>query len=137
MFWSSHFVQLLIICILCFTGCMSTSGPLTLGETLKAMREQAGLSLDQLCEKTKIQKKYLDRLEREELHALPPAVYVRGFINRWAYACGCSAKEPLVYFERAHTLMDHLRKPAKLGTPPRYSFVITSKHIFIGLAAVL
>lgn len=114
-----------------------TSGPLTLGETLKVMRENAGLTFEALAEKTKIQRKYLERLEHEELHALPPAVYVRGFIRSWAYACDSPSEEALLYFDRAHTLMNHLRKPSVVGAPPRYSFVITSKHLFVAIAAII
>ncbi len=115
----------------------NSSTPLTLGETLKAMRENAGLTFEQLSEKTKIQKKYLERLEREELHALPPAVYVRGFIRSWAYACNYPPEEALIYFDRTHALMNHLQRPPQVGAPPRYSFVITTKHLLIAIIAIV
>jgi len=46
----------------------------------KKLRKESGFSLEKLSDKTKIQKKYLEYLEAGNFHALPPEVYVRGFI---------------------------------------------------------
>ncbi len=52
-----------------------------LGEYLRGAREKAGLSLEQLAERTRVRLENLAALEREELEALPADTYVRGFVK--------------------------------------------------------
>lgn len=52
-----------------------------LGRLLKTAREERGLSLDQLQEITKIQKRYIEAIENEKFHLLPGPFYTRAFIR--------------------------------------------------------
>lgn len=52
-----------------------------LGRLLKAAREERGLSLDDLQEMTKIQKRYIDAIETGKYHLLPGPFYTRAFIR--------------------------------------------------------
>lgn len=56
----------------------------TLGERLKKVREEAGLSLDEAEQGTQIRRQYLDALERGTYHALPGPVYIESFLKRYA-----------------------------------------------------
>ena len=56
------------------------------GDFLRKVREYKGISLDEMCEFTKISKSYLGCLEAEEFESLPAAAYVRGFIIQIAKA---------------------------------------------------
>lgn len=61
--------------------------PLTeLGNRLKEAREAKGLSLDDLQEITKIQKRYLAGIEQGKYEAIPGKFYVRAFIKQYAEA---------------------------------------------------
>lgn len=64
-----------------------------LGQKLKEAREAKGLSLDQLQEMTKIQKRYLVSIEEGNYSALPGEFYVRGFIKQYAEAVGLDPEE--------------------------------------------
>ena len=66
-----------------------------LGAFLRFHRLRQGMSLQQIAAITKIQPTMLDRLEREELHTLPPRVYVRGFVIQFARALGLEDAEGL------------------------------------------
>jgi len=59
-----------------------------LGQKLREAREAKGLSLDQLQEMTKIQKRYLVSIEEGNYDALPGEFYVRGFIKQYAETVG-------------------------------------------------
>lgn len=57
-----------------------------IGETLKEARLEKGLSLDDIQEMTKIQKRYLLAIEQGNYEALPGRFYARAFIKEYAQA---------------------------------------------------
>lgn len=59
-----------------------------LGKKLKQARLEHGLSLEQLNERTKIQKHHLEAIETGDYSAIPRGFYVRAFIKRYAQAVG-------------------------------------------------
>lgn len=59
-----------------------------LGEMFQAARENAGLSLEEVNEKTKISLYVLESLERGEGDRLPHPVYTKGFIRSYAELLG-------------------------------------------------
>jgi cytoskeletal protein RodZ len=59
-----------------------------LGQKLKEARQAKGLSLDELQDITKIQKRYLVSIEEGNLKVLPGEFYVRAFIKQYAEAVG-------------------------------------------------
>lgn len=59
------------------------SQPLGDGETLKALRDAAGVEEDEILERTKISIEYLRALEANQFHRLPQPVYVRGFVRSY------------------------------------------------------
>ncbi|ABS22670.1 helix-turn-helix domain-containing protein [Bacillus cytotoxicus] len=70
-----------------------------LGQKLKEAREAKGLSIDQLHEITKIQKRYLVTIEEGDYSILPGTFYVRAFIKQYADAVGLNGEELLVEYQ--------------------------------------
>src|SRR5690625_29978 len=70
-----------------------------IGETLREAREANHLSLDDIQERTKIQKRYLAAIEQDDFHALPGRFYARAFIKEYAQAVGLDANEILEGFD--------------------------------------
>ncbi|HLT56489.1 MAG TPA: helix-turn-helix domain-containing protein, partial [Bacillota bacterium] len=66
-----------------------------IGARLKEARIAKGLSLDELQEETKIQKRYLVAIEEGNLDILPGKFYARAFIKEYASAVGLDANELL------------------------------------------
>jgi cytoskeletal protein RodZ len=62
--------------------------PQTLGEKLRALRKGQAVTLDMLVERTQIQRKYLEALERGRYDALPDPVYARQFVKLYATVLG-------------------------------------------------
>src|ERR671932_1814015 len=64
------------------------NGDAKIGLALEKARKERGLTLDQVEQATKIRKRHLAGLEREDFGALPDAVYARGFLKTYANYLG-------------------------------------------------
>lgn len=64
-----------------------------LGNRLKEAREAKGLSLEDLQELTKIQKRYLIGIEEGNYSMMPVKFYVRAFIKQYCEAVGLDSEE--------------------------------------------
>jgi cytoskeletal protein RodZ len=73
-----------------------------LGKRLKEAREQRHMSLDDLQEITKIQKRYLIAIEQGNYVIMPGEFYVRAFIRQYAEAVGLHADE--LFEQYAHEI---------------------------------
>lgn len=56
----------------------------TLGERLKKVREESGISLEEAGEKVQIKKEYLQALEQGTYSDLPGPVYIESFLKKYA-----------------------------------------------------
>ncbi|PEC85917.1 helix-turn-helix domain-containing protein [Bacillus cereus] len=70
-----------------------------LGQKLKEARGTKDLSIDQLHEITKIQKRHLVAIEEGNYDVLPGAFYARAFIKQYADAVGLNGEELLVEYQ--------------------------------------
>lgn len=68
---------------------------MNVGNKLKEARIAKGLTLENLEETTKIQKRYLAAIEEGNLHILPGKFYARAFIKEYANAVGINPDEIL------------------------------------------
>jgi transcriptional regulator with XRE-family HTH domain len=69
------------------------NGDRQIGPTLEHARKERGLTLEEVEHATKIRKRYLVDLERENYGALPDAVYVRGFVKIYANYLGLDGEQ--------------------------------------------
>ncbi|MGI8909741.1 MAG: helix-turn-helix domain-containing protein [Rubrobacteraceae bacterium] len=74
-----------------------------IGPALRKARIQSGLSLEEVEQATKIRKRYLDGLEREDYDMLPAAVYVQGFLKTYANYLGLDGDAISQEFKRGQT----------------------------------
>src|SRR5215216_3518814 len=63
-------------------------GETEIGRFLEQKRKERGLSLEEVEQATKIRKRYLTGLERDNYSILPDAVYARGFLKTYANYLG-------------------------------------------------
>ena len=68
---------------------------MTVGETLTEARYQAGLSVDELSERTKIRGTVIRSIEHDDYEACGGDLYVRGYVRAIAGAVGIDA-QPLI-----------------------------------------
>lgn len=70
-----------------------------LGQVLQRAREEKGISLDDIQRITKIQRRYLEAIERGHFHVLPGHFYARAFIKSYAEAVGLDPNHILTHFQ--------------------------------------
>jgi cytoskeleton protein RodZ len=69
------------------------------GQYLKSLREEKGVTLEQIAENTKIAVPNLDSIEKDRYDLLPPRVFVKGFIRSYLQELDIPAGEILEKFE--------------------------------------
>lgn len=114
----------------------------TLGEKLKEIRMEAGISLDEIARITKVQKKYLECLEDSCYDKLPPDVYVKGFLKSYSGYLGLNEKDVLALYRKEAGIQDNLKKinlitKGKLSKFSLPTLTITPKITVVAVSLVL
>ena len=65
---------------------------MTVGTVLKQAREQAGLSAEQISERTKIQLYKIEALEEADFSRLPEGIYLDGIIRAYSREVGINSE---------------------------------------------
>lgn len=88
----------------------------TLGEALKAIRQDKGLTLPELAERTRVRRAYLEAIEEMRLDALPSRPFTIGYIRAYATALGLDPDLATERFKSDEPVLDEpLRAP--VGVP--------------------
>ncbi len=118
-------------------------GTLTLGEKLQKIRTDKRMSLSEISRQTRIQTKYLERLERGDWENLPADVYVRGFIKSYVDFFGLDEGVFLRMYEKERGIKNNLDKEKNENKKEAFSpisisfFSVTPKKVWISLAIFL
>ncbi|USG68011.1 DUF4115 domain-containing protein [Brevibacillus ruminantium] len=70
-----------------------------LGQVLQTARKEKGISLEDIQRITKIQRRYLEAIERGHFHQLPGHFYARAFIKSYAEAVGLDPNHIMSHFQ--------------------------------------
>ena len=73
----------------------------SLGEFLRRERELRNISLDDVAERTKISRRYLEAIEEGHYDRLPGEAFVRGFIRAYARSVGLDPEDTLLFYAQA------------------------------------
>ena len=65
---------------------------------LPALRHRSGVSLDQIAERTKISRRFLQAIEAEDFQTLPGGVFNTSYIRQYAAAIGYNEEELLAFY---------------------------------------
>ena len=125
------------------------------GEELRREREIRGISLKEIADATKISKRFLEAIERNDHRTLPAPVFTRGFVREYARYLGLNADdmvnrynyaaagddriEKTPHLERLvelHTPQQDKQRPKK-GIPPPYARVDRNVVILVVIVVAL
>jgi len=71
------------------------------GERLRREREMRGITLDEIAESTKIARRHLESLEKEDFDALPGGIFNRGFVRSYARYLGIDEDQAVADYSSA------------------------------------
>lgn len=110
-----------------------------LGNRLKEAREEKGLSLDDLQEVTKIQKRYLIGIEEGNYSMMPGQFYVRAFIKQYCEAVELEPEEIFDQYKNEVPAAYHDELPELSRVQSRRSLPTSSKamEVFPKILGVL
>src|SRR5437588_12931777 len=89
----------------------------SLGEELRREREIRGISLKEIADATKISKRFLEAIERNDHRTLPAPVFTRGFIREYARYLGLNCDEIVNRYNFAAAGDDRIEKSPHLDRP--------------------
>jgi len=119
------------------------------GEELRREREIRGISLKEIADATKISKRFLEAIERNDHRTLPAPVFTRGFIREYARYLGLNADDIVNRYNFAAAGDDRIEKsphldrlaqrepPPKKGIPPPYARIDRNVYILLLIIAAL
>jgi len=71
------------------------------GDRLRREREMRGITLDEICESTKIARRHLEALERDRFDQLPGGVFNKGFVRAYARFLGIDEDQAVADYTAA------------------------------------
>ncbi len=96
---------------------------------LKTARENSGLTLKELFERTRISVVNLEAIENGDWHLLPVPIYTRNFIKTYADALGVDGKPVLQRYDHYQQALQMKEKEQTTEQPPNAPLiVILSRH---------
>ena len=126
------------------------------GEELRREREIRGISLKEIADATKISKRFLDAIERNDHKTLPAPVFTRGFVREYARYLGLNTEDIVNRYNYAAVGDDRIEKSAHLerlthpepepvvqplrpkrGLPPAFMRIDKSFFIIVAIIAGL
>ena len=72
----------------------------SVGAYLRGLRENQGMSIDELSRATRVLHHYLEALEADNMAALPAPVFTKGFIRAYCQSIGVAPEEALKLYDR-------------------------------------
>lgn len=73
---------------------------LTLGQKLRQVREERGISIGEVSEQTRISPHYIESIENDDYKTLPGGIFNKGFIKSYARYVGFDEQEALGDYSR-------------------------------------
>lgn len=127
------------------------------GEELRREREIRGISLKEISDATKISKRFLEAIERNDHKTLPAPVFTRGFVREYARYLGLNSEEIVNRYNFAAVGDDRIEKSAHLerltqpppqqelrdpnrpkrGIPPPYARIDRSVYLLVAIVVAL
>lgn len=84
---------------------------MSLGEKLRAAREERGISISEVAEQTRISPLYIEGIEKDDFKLLPGGIFNKGFIRSFAKYVGVDEQEALQDYARQTAVSDPTANP--------------------------
>ena len=105
------------------------------GSYLREHREHRGVSLEELAHATRIGRRFLEALERDDFAALPAGPFAKGFIRAYCQALHESPDQPLALYLKA--VPSAVSRPDSVPPTPRENRSLAPVFISLALLVIL
>jgi cytoskeletal protein RodZ len=116
----------------------SPDGPSDFGARMKRLREERGVALRDIAEKTKISVSALEALERNDISRLPGGIFLRGLVRAYADQVGAdpekTVREFIARFPGESATSGSRMSAEEIDTDPPSQF---GRRVVIALAVLL
>lgn len=119
----------------------------TVGEILRAAREEKKINFDQVVAETKIKREFLEAIEKNDFQKISSGVIARGFIKNYAEFLNIPSKTILAIFrrdfredEKGKIIPQSLVEPvstSKISWSPKLTLIAVVVVFFLGIASYL
>lgn len=106
----------------------------TVGKILRKARAEKNITLDVAEEETKVRRKYLEAIEKENWDVFASRVYITGVIKRYSSYLGIDPEKTVAYFRRDYEKNESLDFKKKL---PSLGLLPATRKIMYFLLALL
>lgn len=109
----------------------------TVGQMLRERRQAKGLTLEKVEQATKIRRKFLEAIERDDYRDLPSISYAKGFIKNYGEMLGLKSQELLAFFRR-QTIEGQKQSPfpRQVADPMKRSLVELTPGKFVAFLVI-
>ncbi len=111
-----------------------------LGERLREIREKAGISIEEIANSIKVNKKYLIQIEEDDYEDMPSEVYVRGFLKSYSDFLGIKYENVLAIYQKERGIEKNIKNSQKLEVKKRkfnFPTVVISFRVVFGILFAL
>lgn len=108
----------------------------TVGELLKETRESKNLTLDQVAKATRIQKRYLAALEKNDFKQISTQEYAKGYVKNYSEFLGLNSRNVLAFFRRQTQEIPKSALLPKPDKPIKHNRFQLTPGKFVGLVVV-
>lgn len=102
----------------------------SLGGYLRKKREEKGLSLKEISQKINISEKNLIFLEEENFDRLPPEIYLKGFLKKYAEFLNLDLEELLELYKKEKEILEYLKRKKYFPKFPKKTFFVIIPKFF-------
>ena len=113
------------------------------GESLRNERELRGITLEDISARTKVNVRFLEAIEHDDLSALPAKAFAKGFLRSYARVVGLDEDLVLTNFEYCHHAIqsenapEYKAKHAAHKAPKRRVFIVLLLIILLLIAIII
>lgn len=107
------------------------------GDIVRQIREECGLTRDELARKSNVQLKYVAAFEEYRYHELPGVVYGRNFLKSIAAVCNINPERLVNRFDEEASLFPFKENTKTPNAVPRHSFWTPKRLRTAGILALL
>ncbi|MDH4130117.1 MAG: helix-turn-helix domain-containing protein [Spirochaetota bacterium] len=107
---------------------------LLIGKKLREERQRKFISINDIYEKTKIQKKYLEAIERDDFSSFPSSVHIYGYLKLYAQALKIDSNEIVENYKNNNIIKSEIiYEPLRIKNKLQFSW----SYLFIPIGLII